>query len=214
MPDIFTSQSNKTKKSPTLANPKPHASKKSHITTGEPSLFCSFKKNPSGLKFAHQENGEKIILFTRRHFATNFPWIAIAILATILYPLGSLLWQFGGVNLPKIPLEFSIATTIFYYSVIIGYSLFSFATWFYNIGIITQKRILDIDFEHLSYIDVAITQLPEIEDVVYRQKGFFASFFNYGDVVAHTVPNKEEFVFEKIPKPTQVVEMLSKLIAD
>lgn len=77
--------------------------------------------------------------------------------------------------------------------------------------------MIDIDFMQLTYIDIAITQLSEIEDVVYKQKGFFSSFFDYGDVVAHTVATfkgKEDFVFESIPHPAEVVDLISKLLGD
>jgi hypothetical protein len=108
----------------------------------------------------------------------------------------------------------SIILVSFYYILVLGFALFNFADWFYNIGIASDKRLLDLDFERLSHIDLALTLLPEVEDVVYQQKGFFASLFNYGDVVAHTVTGKEEFVFEKVPNPDQVVEIISKSIAD
>lgn len=184
------------------------------IKTANLGIFAALAHHPHGFNFAHQDEDEEIILFTRRHFITNLPWIVIAFLALLIPLLFSSVLQL--INLPLFRLSFSAATILlcFYYLMIFGFAFYNFLDWFYNIGIVTQKRILDIDFMHLSYIDIAITQLPEIEDVVHRQKGFFASFFDYGDVIAHTVPGKENFVFERIPHPTQVVDIMSKLIAD
>ena len=111
-------------------------------------------------------------------------------------------------------MNLSIILILFYYLLVLGFALYSFADWFYNIGIASDKRLFDLDFTQLSQIDVALTLLTEVEDVIYKQQGFFASYFNYGDVIAHTVTGKEEFVFEKVPKPDKVVEIISRYIGD
>jgi hypothetical protein len=177
-------------------------------------MFSALAHHPHGFNFAHQDKDEEIILFTRRHFVTNIPWIVIAFIALFIPLIFSPLLHLLNLPLFHLSLPVTIILLCFYYLMIFGFAFYNFLDWFYNIGIVTQKRILDIDFMHLSYIDIAITQLPEVEDVVHRQKGFFASFFDYGDVIAHTVPGKENFVFERIPHPTLVVDIMSKLIAD
>lgn len=204
MPDIFTAPK-------TTQNINESQTAPSTTPLG---VFSALAYHPHGLNFIHQEKDEQIIIFTRRHLITNLPWITIVFIAA-LAPL-LLLFALYALDLPafSLPLPLSFILTSFYYLLITGFAFYNFLDWFYNIGIITQKRVLDIDFIHLSYIDIAITQLPEIEDVVHRQKGFLASFFDYGDVVAHTVHAKEEFVFEKIPHPARVVDILSKMIQD
>lgn len=210
MPDIFTAQ------------PKP-ANKTTINNINQPvpvikitnlGIFSALAHHPHGLNFAHQEKDEEIILFTRRHFVTNLPWIIITFIALFIPLLFSPILRLLKLSQFSPSLSVAIILSCFYYLMVFGFAFYNFLDWFYNIGIVTQKRILDIDFMHLSYIDIAITQLPEVEDVVHRQKGFFASFFDYGDVIAHTVPGKENFVFERIPHPTLVVDIMSKLIGD
>lgn len=209
MPDIFTAPKTENKTTNNINQPAPV------LPPTSPGIFSALVHHPHGFAFAHQEKDEQIILFARQHFITNFSWIATTAIALIIPVLFPFLFQLLN-NLPlfSLPLNFAIILLLFYYCIVLGFAFYNFVEWFYNIGIVTQKRILDIDFMHFSYIDIAITQLPEIEDVIHRQKGFFASFFDYGDVIAHTVPGKENFVFENIPHPTQVVDILSKLIAD
>lgn len=209
MPDIFISPKTIHRTADTHSHRSIPAAKLDNL-----GLFAALAHHPHGLNFAHQEKDEEIILFTRRHFITNLPWIIVAFIALLIPFLFSFLMQLLNLNLFPFPLPATIITLCLYYLTIIGFAFYNYLDWFYNIGIITQKRALDIDFKHLSYIDIAITQLPDIEDVIHRQKGFFASFFDYGDVVAHTVPGKEEFIFEKILHPTQVVDIISKLIRD
>ncbi len=219
MPDIFTApkkQSGSTSRPPHAPSHAHHSDKQApHAdSSSTPGMFSSLVIRPDKFTFAHQEKDEQILLFVRRHFITNFLWIAaslIAVLIPMIFPLLAGLLNFSQLSIPP---SFTVISLVFYYLIIFGFAFFNFVDWFYNIGILTQKRLLDIDFTNLSYIDIAITQLPEIEDVVHRQKGFFASFFDYGDVIAHTVTGREDFVLSKIPRPTKVVDIMSKLIAD
>lgn len=225
MPDIFTTSKTSTKLN--SSNTYQHISAKPgtdlntakqgigllpELKTAVPGIFSALVHLPVGFTFVHQEKDEQIILFTRRHFITNFVWIAIAFIALLIPPLFPFFLQL--LNLPAFspPLSLTIILLLFYYLLILGFVLYNFVDWFYNIGIITEKRIIDIDFLRLSYIDIAIAQLTDVEDVIHKQKGFFSSFFDYGDVIAHTVSNREDFEFEKIPYPARVVDIISKLI--
>lgn len=214
MPDIFEAKKIKVEMikpedipDERLVEKKPHP----------PGIFAALVRNPWGMTFANQEKDEHILVFTRRHFFTNFLWIIITVVALFIPLIFSLLLELINIQLPSLSIAFTIVLLLFYYLIVFGYAFYNYVDWFYNIGIITQKRMIDIDFLHLTHIDVAITQLSEIEDVVYKQKGFFASFFDYGDVVAHTVATfkgKEDFVFESIPRPTEVVDLISELLGD
>ncbi len=218
MPEIFTTSktTNKLNFNNTYqqAPVKQNAVLRPDLKKVAPGIFSALVSNSVGFSFAHQEKDEQILLFMRRHFITNFLWITITFIALLLPPLFPIFMHM--LNLPpfSLPLTLSIILVFFYYLLIIGFAFYNFVDWFYNIGILTQKRIIDIDFMHLSYIDIAITQLPEIEDVVHRQKGFLSSYFNYGDVISHTVSGREDFVLESVPHPTQVVDTISKLITD
>jgi hypothetical protein len=178
-----------------------------------PGMFSALVDHPQKITFSQQDNDEEIILFMRRHFVTNLPWI-IAVIIALIAPLLISLFKLLDFSIFPISIGLSITLILFYYLLVLGFALYSFADWFYNIGIASDKRLFDLDFTQLSQIDVALTLLTEVEDVVYKQQGFFASYFNYGDVIAHTVTGKEEFVFEKVPKPDKVVDIISRYIKD
>ncbi|MBI2430759.1 MAG: hypothetical protein HYV39_01950 [Candidatus Levybacteria bacterium] len=199
MPDIFT------EKTETITPP---ISKPTH--THHLASFCD---HPEGITFENQEPDEEILLFLRRHFITNIPWIFLALILALLPPLLSLI-------APTIPtfLFTSLPTTflhiflIFYYLVIFTFVLVEFITWYFNISIITQKRIIDIDFSDLIYHDVAVTKLNLVEDTNYTQTGFIRSLFNYGDVFVQTAGEKLHFDFLAVPRPTTVVNIIQNLI--
>src|SRR5580704_4322959 len=78
MPDLFndTTQPN-TSTPPPVAQPvaplTPAVVKK-HVR-----LFTTFCQNPLNISFAEQEDDETIILFLRRDFITNVPWIIASV---------------------------------------------------------------------------------------------------------------------------------------
>ena len=106
----------------------------------------------------------------------------------------------------------SIPVVSFYYIIVLGFAFANLVSWFYNIGLVTNKRGVDIDFNDLSTIDVATASLPDIKDVEYTQAGFFQSFFDYGDIRVRIVASGEIFTFSKVPRPTDVAGIISRLI--
>ena len=175
-------------------------------------LFTTFCKNPLGISFAEQYDNETIILFLRQDFITNVPWIAATIgLAYIPY-LIRFIFTSTNFSLFSLPNMLSIPLVSFYYLIVLGFAFSNLVSWFYNIGLVTDKRGVDIDFNDLSTIDVATASLPDIKDVEYTQAGFFQSFFDYGDVRVRIVASGEVFTFSKVPRPTDVAGVISQLI--
>jgi hypothetical protein len=85
--------------------------------------------------------------------------------------------------------------------------------WFFSVNIVTDERVMDVDFYGLLFKHVSVAQLDRIEDVNYFQKGVLGAFFNFGDVLIQTAAEITGFVFNKIPNPDRVVKVLSELIA-
>lgn len=199
MPDIFVT-------------PKKKESVKTASPLGEEkiSLLSSFKLKPSGVSFQDQDEDEKIFLFLRAHFITNLVWI-ISSLALIIVPM---FFFFIPVNTFPIslPSQYILVFLIFYYLAVFSYVLVSFITWFYNISLVTQKRVVDVDFSNVVYHDVAVTKLNLIEDVNFTQTGFVRSVFNFGDVFIQTAGEKNLFDFLAVPRPEKAVNIIQNLI--
>lgn len=202
MPDIFIPESQ-----PALNNTDLKLIKENHIHA-----LSSFCQNPVGVSFQNQEEDEEVLLFLRRHFITNVPWIFISLILSLIPPVLFIL----NINIPifffNIPGNFLTVSVIFYYLVVFIYAFISFITWYYNISLVTQKRVVDIDFSDIVYHDVAMTKLNLIEDVNYTQTGFIRSFFNYGDVFVQTAGEKLHFDFLAVPSPSNAVNIIENLI--
>lgn len=176
-------------------------------------IFSAFSQSPMGVVFQAQDLDEEIILFLRAHFVTNLPWI-LAVSTFFTLPFVFILFPdlltspiFSGIPLSFYPVIFA-----FYYLIVAIYGFVEFITWFYNISLVTTKRVMDVDFSSLLYHNVALTKLELIEDVDYTSVGVIRSLFDYGDVFVQTAGEMTHFDFLAVPKPAQVVEIILDLI--
>ena len=91
-----------------------------------------------------------------------------------------------------------------------AYVFFNFLTWYFNIFLITQKRVGDIDFSGLVFHDVAETQFSLIQDVNYNKTGLLRHIFDFGDVFAQTAGGKENLEALGVPKPSKVTTFITR----
>lgn len=176
--------------------------------------LSSFCQNPLGFSFQNQEKDEKILLFLRRHPITNISWLipsllllALPLFLSIFTPLERLF--FTPFIIPK---NYLTVLLIFYYLFVFNYMFISFISWFYNIGIVTQKRVVDIDYSDIVHRYISFTKLNLIEDVTYRQTGFIRSLFNFGDVFVQTAGTHSNFEFLSVPQPSYATHIIQELI--
>ncbi len=80
--------------------------------------------------------------------------------------------------------------------------------WYFNVYILTNERIVDLDFVGILDKQVAFTTLNHIEDITPKTIGFFGTFFDYGNVYIQTAAEKPEFDFEKVPRPDDVAHLI------
>lgn len=211
MPDVFVKPTQKKELSEVETKAKAETPQKSSNT---PSLFSSYCFNPVGVSFANQETDEEMVLFLRRHFITNFPWIFYTFSFLIAPPLLFATINLSGVTLFSVPQQFSTIMVLFYYVLVLNYIFSRFLAWFYHVGIVTKKRLIDLDVDNILHYHLAETNIEDIVDVSYSQKGFFQSFFNYGDVPIQTEALKANFEFEHTPKPSTVADIITDLRPD
>jgi len=167
----------------------------------------SFSSFPKGMKFYGKESNEEIILVIRSH------WIVLAFqvffaLIVILIPF-LLLFVFESFSI-NIPFFISIMIT----ALIIAISILTNAIvkWFYNVSIITNQRVVDLDFISIMSHSMSEAQLDRIEDVTHKQVGILGSLFDIGSVYIQTAGAKSEIEFHNIPRPRDVQDILVDLL--
>lgn len=216
MPDIFVEpETHAHHTQPQPVNPEADAiqsvDKLLHDTLHSVGIFSAFCIRPKGLKFVNQESDEIILLFLRRHFVTNVPWILATLLLSLIPLLFLAISLIPNFTFMAIPPNLIIVLTGFYYLIVLSYAFDKFVSWFYNIGIVTQKRIIDIDSTNILSHNTAAANFNEIVDVKFTQRGFLQSFFNYGDIHLQTEAIHANFEFDAAPQPTKVSDIISDL---
>lgn len=174
-------------------------------------LLSAYTVHPEGISFVNQEPDEVVVLFLRRHFVTNVPWLlgttALLLVPPIIFALSSL----PAFSLSIIPAGLTISATAFYYLLVVTYAFSNFISWFYNVGIVTQKRLIDLDSTNILNHNTAAALFSEIVDVKFTQQGFFQSYFDYGDVHIQIEAIHANFEFFAAPKPAAVLDIISDL---
>ncbi len=203
MPDVY--------KAPTVSkNPLDKVIAKSTVlqrgeSTGNP--ITSFSLLPDNMQFDVQHADEHILLFLRQHFIVNVGWIVLTVFLAFLPTLVGI-FQF----LSFLPTSFQQVLFFAWYLVVFGYAFERFVVWYYNVYIITDERIIDIDFFSLLFKRVSEAKLDHIQDITSASGGVIQSVFDYGDVLIQTAAEVPEIEFEQVPHPDLVTKLLSELI--
>lgn len=177
-------------------------------------IFASYCERPPGINFADKLEEEELLLFLRKHFVTNVPWIIKAIILALIPFVIITITSLGFINIDFLPANYTVMIFLFYYFLVSGYIFVNYLTWFYNISLVTTQRIIDIDFSSIVFENVAATKLTQVEDVSYSQIGVVRSIFDYGDVLIQTAGTKDEFEFLAVPHPEKVISTINNLIGE
>lgn len=177
----------------------------------EPShnLFNAFAPKPNNVHFDSQHTDETVILLLRQHPITQVRWVTIAI-GLIIFPLIFTFIPF----FDFLPDRYQLAGLIGWYLLVIGYILQAFLNWFFNVYIITDERVIDVDFYNLIHRDVSTAKIDNVEDVTTVTGGTLQSVFEYGTVIIQTAGSKQLIEFENIPKPAKVTKLLNELLLE
>ena len=100
------------------------------------------------------------------------------------------------------------------YLIVFGYAFVSYVSWFFNIGIVTNLRVVDVDVNDITSKSVAATEMKDILDVEYNQKGFLQNFFDYGNVHMQLAGQNPNFEFLFIPRPARTADVISDLMRE
>lgn len=168
--------------------------------------FSSFLVRPKVFKFQEQDTEEEIILVLRRHWFTNLKWILVA---TLMFLLPSL-----NVFLPVLDYftpSAGFIIMLFWYLITFAYAFEQILSWWFNVCIITDERVVDIDFSNILVKKFSDAKINMIQDVTSQVVGVSQTLFNYGTVLVQTAAEVPEIEFQYIPNPEKVIKVLQQL---
>jgi membrane protein YdbS with pleckstrin-like domain len=178
-------------------------------------LLFSRIKNPANMTFEGEDRDEEIYYLFRKSVITNLPWVFIA-LFLIITPLiaNSIVLFVNPQALEAIPAGRLTVFSFFWYLFTIGYIFQSFLHWYFNVYIITNKRIFDLDFVGLIYVNVSEAHLETIQDVTSTVNGSLRVIFNIGTVTIQTAAEQREFEFLDVSQPAKVRDIISDIVTE
>lgn len=193
---------------PPVSNAQKHAMRRdSESLPGHThNMLASFFYYPDRIDFVNKDPQEVIILMVRRHPITNLPWLIAAFFLIIAPAFLSILPV-----VENIPGNFQMVFGILWYVITTAFILEKFLAWFFNVNIVTDERIIDVDFLHLVYREISDADIEQIQDVTVEMGGTIRTIFNYGDVLIQTAAEQAKTRFEAIPHPDRVAKILREL---
>lgn len=175
-------------------------------------FFPAFFERPTNIRFEQQEEDELIELFLRRHWVTNVPWIIIALLLSIIpfiVLIVDTMLQIGvTINLPS---QISTGVIIIWYLLVTAYIIENFLFWYFNIYIVTNKHIVDVNYSSLLARSVVEVKIEDVQSQKASIKGVIRQLFNFGDVVIETAAENQRIDFTDIPRPDLVADRVQDL---
>lgn len=175
-----------------------------HLEGEDTASFRSFPKNTT---FMGKESDENVILVVRSHWFRYIKYIVTSAVVLILPTVVALLF-------PSLNSNATLLITIFLTSALLSMSLamYSFLMWYYNVNIITDKRVIDLDFHSIFSHTSSEARLEKIEDVTSHQSGAFTNILDIGTVHIQTAGANAFIEFDDVPKPREIQDILSDLL--
>lgn len=198
MPDVFKKSRSVDDYSEVMRNERP-----SH------NHFRSYMPKPQRTAFDTQTSEEKIILLLRPHPITLLKK-AVLIVAALLFPIvvgSGWLQEF-------FPPSYVFAMGLGWYMLTFSFALETFLVWFFSVFLITDERVIDVDFVSLLFKDVSSAKTDVIQDISSKTAGFLASIVDYGTVYIQTAGEAPEIQFENVPHPAKVAALLNELLLE
>ncbi|MEI6553093.1 MAG: PH domain-containing protein [bacterium] len=162
--------------------------------------------------FEGKEDEEDVVLVLHRHWFTLSMKIFLVIVFTVLPFVALVVFSSIIVKYSLISM-FSFAWITYY--LLLWYWLFYTITMYtLDNWIVTTKRIIDSLQNGFFNRRVSELHLEKIQDVSYRITGLLPTFFNYGVVEIQTAGKEQKFLFEDVPNPQRIKDIIMELILE
>ncbi len=174
--------------------------------------LAAFAAFPKETTFDGQNPDEHIVLLLRQHLAVFIPKafvvIGMSLLPFVVVPLLRLL----DVDIAAGNVAFGLGILVLWIMLIISVVVVTFLKWYFNVNIVTDQRIVDIDFNQLFDHRVSECQLEKIQDVSHSNVGMWSVLFDYGTVYIQTAAEQREFEFRNVPRARDVQDTINDLL--
>lgn len=172
--------------------------------------FSTVVRNPVHVRYDGEDRDEQIYYIFRRSFLTNYKWVFLSVLPFII---SCYFWRFIQEGLLfDAPASFSVTLRFFICLISFGIAFQGFLNWYFNVFIVTSKKIVDVDFHGVLYKNISVAPIKSIEDVTSNISGTFGVIFNIGSVYVQTAAEQREFEFVGAADPMRVRDLIDDIV--
>lgn len=162
--------------------------------------------------FDGQKEGEQILMVLHRHWFNILSQFFL-VFAMVFLLIGSFAY---------LPLLFPILaqgeSKKFFIFLENSFFMFiwvtSFLVWidyYFDVWIVTDKRIVNIEQKGLFSRSVSELELEKIQDITTDVRGVIPTFLNFGDLQIQTAAEQERFLFRNVSDPYNIKNMIMNL---
>lgn len=159
------------------------------------------------INFPGQESDEPILIFVRRYPVAFLPTLALIVTMTLFGLAVVSLLGIGGL----IPYNIQIMVGSTFLLFMLLFTIVSFFDFYFDLNIVTDRRVVDIGHHGLFSRKVAQLLLDDIQDVDAKTKGYLSTLLDFGDVEIQTAGTKPNFIFETVRHPNEISAMILDL---
>jgi len=178
------------------------------------SALAAYAEFPRNIGFRDQEPGERIILLLRQHPVTFLPSVLVIVLLSLAPIFLQSVVEGTLLDIYSLPLRVRVLFLLLWYLLAFGYGILSFLSWFFNIYLVTDQRIIDLDYFGFLFYRLSEAELGQIQDVTHQVGGVLRTIFDFGDVSVQTAAETCVFDFSDVPAPARVHDLITDLIGE
>jgi hypothetical protein len=161
--------------------------------------------------FPSQERDEAVFVFARPYWIAFLPSILIFLFIFSLALAGQI-YTFttpGGITAMTANVII-LSLGIFQLMGLIVF-LISLLDFYFDLIIVTDRRLVDIDHEQLFYRKSSELNLRDVQDAKFYRRGFFQTFMNFGTIAIQTAGAQNNFTIPNIHHPAEVAALISDI---
>jgi hypothetical protein len=99
---------------------------------------------------------------------------------------------------------------LFWTILVLLYGVNRYFLWLLNIYLITDKRIIKVNYKNVFNKQVLESPLDRILNISFSVRGFWAALFNFGNLEVQVAGLAEPMVLKKVSQPAKVKDFLWK----
>lgn len=159
------------------------------------------------------QTDESIYVFSRPYFLAFLPWFGLGVLLVLMGIIFAVVsWNiFPEIRFDPLAHNLFVILTSAYFLLLVPFMTVAFIDFYYDLHIVTDRRVMDIDQNSLFSREVSTLSLDEVQDATARNRGILSSVFNFGDVIIQSSGSQQFFEFNDVLHPNEIATIILDL---